>query len=106
MPSSPVAHPAAITPRQFDTAPPLHCREEALLDPQRLQPLSIEVPTIDSHTVQLLKFALLVFKCVGSAAAFVSRARKTDADRRLSLAGCSTASTRPARPSPTRASFG
>lgn len=53
---------AAVSPRQFDTAFPLHCFDEALLDPQRLQPLSKEIPTPVSHTSQLIKFALLVFK--------------------------------------------
>lgn len=53
---------AAISPRQFDTAPPFHCVEQSLSFPKQLQSLSQEVPTIDSHTVQLLKFALLVFR--------------------------------------------
>lgn len=52
----------AISLRQFDSAVPLHCTEESLLDPSNLKALSIEIPTIDSHTIQLLKLAILVQK--------------------------------------------
>ncbi|KAL7416684.1 hypothetical protein BDY24DRAFT_201110 [Mrakia frigida] len=52
----------AISLRQFDSAVPLHCTEDSLFDPSTLQPLSTEVPTIDSHTIQLLKLAVQVHK--------------------------------------------
>lgn len=44
-----------ISAAQFDTAVPLHCTDESLLNPATLQPLSVEVPTLDSHTGTLLK---------------------------------------------------
>lgn len=50
----------AIHPSQFDSAVPFHCRDEALCEPSSLETLSLEVPTVDSHTIQLLKLAVLV----------------------------------------------
>jgi hypothetical protein len=46
---------SAIAIDSFDTAVPLHAYEDALDDPSTLQALSIEVPTNDSHTSQLLR---------------------------------------------------
>jgi hypothetical protein len=45
----------AISPNQFDTAPPLHCTEESLFDPATLRAAPWEEPTISTHTCQLLK---------------------------------------------------
>ncbi|KAL7416324.1 hypothetical protein BDY24DRAFT_379292 [Mrakia frigida] len=53
---------SVISAAQFNTAVPLHCTDDSLLDPSTLRSLSIEVPTLDSHTGQLLKLAVQVHK--------------------------------------------
>lgn len=55
---------AVISGNQFNSAVPLHCTDESLLSPATLIPLSIEVPTFDSHTGMLLQLALKIHKCV------------------------------------------
>ena len=46
----------AISQNQFDTPPPLHCFDSDLQSfANEMKPLSIEVPTIDSHIKQLLR---------------------------------------------------
>lgn len=52
----------SISLRQFDTPPPLHCTDDSLLSPSTLRVLSPETPTLDSHTIQLVKFALLTYR--------------------------------------------
>ena len=51
-----------ISANQFNSAVPLHCTDESLLSPSTLAPLSVEIPTFDSHTTQLLKLALKIHK--------------------------------------------
>ena len=53
---------AVISANQFNSAVPLHCTDESLLSPSTLAPLSVEIPTFDSHTTQLLKLALQIHK--------------------------------------------
>jgi hypothetical protein len=53
---------SVISANQFNSAVPIHCTDESLLSPATLVPLSVEIPTFDSHTTQLLQLALQVHK--------------------------------------------